>query len=181
VDSPPAISVVAPSAPEPAPNIAAGERVNVLLMGTDCRLVDKGVCRTDTMILATLDPTTATAGAVTIPRDLWVPIPGVGESRIKKYVFQPSGRIVWIVVGKERDYLVMPAGSYCSCDDFYYQFDHGHLCYHIIAQKLAEALGRFDLFEDDDDFFDILIKEWKQPEEHPPSKRKKAASSEGTV
>jgi predicted nucleic acid-binding Zn finger protein len=105
----------------------------------------------------------------------------LGESRIKKYVFQPSGRVVWIVVGKERDYLVMPASDYCSCDDFYYQFDHGHLCYHIIAQKLAESLGRFDLFEDDDDFFDILIKEWKQPEEHPPSKRKKALNSEGTV
>ena len=105
----------------------------------------------------------------------------LGESRIKKYVFQPSGRVVWIVVGKERDYLVMPASDYCSCDDFYYQFDHGHLCYHIIAQKLAESLGRFDLFEDDDDFFDILIQEWKQSEEHPPSKRKKAVSSEGTV
>ncbi len=82
VDSPPAISAAPPLATEPAPNIAAGERVNVLLMGTDCRPIDKGVCRTDTMILATLDPTTSTAGAVTIPRDLWVPIPGVGESRI---------------------------------------------------------------------------------------------------
>ncbi|HKZ93278.1 MAG TPA: hypothetical protein VJ249_01690 [Candidatus Bathyarchaeia archaeon] len=105
----------------------------------------------------------------------------LSESRIKKYVFQPSGRIVWIVVGKERDYLVMPAAEYCSCDDFYFQFDHGHICYHIIAQKLAESLGRFDLFEDDDDFFDILIREWKQPEEHPPPKRKRATSSEGTV
>ena len=105
----------------------------------------------------------------------------LGESRIKKYVFQPSGRIVWIVVGKERDYLIMPAGGYCSCDDFYYQFDHGHLCYHIMAQKLAESLGRFDLFEDDDDFYDILIKEWKQPEEHPPPKRKKTATDEDTV
>jgi predicted nucleic acid-binding Zn finger protein len=105
----------------------------------------------------------------------------LGESRIKKYVFQPSGRIVWIVVGKERDYLVMPAGGYCSCDDFYYQFDHGHLCYHIMAQKLAESLRRFDLFEDDDAFYDILIKEWKQPEEHPPPKRKKAARNEDTV
>ena len=105
----------------------------------------------------------------------------LGESRIKKYVFQPSGRIVWIVVGKERDYLVMPAGGYCSCDDFYYQFDHGHLCYHIMAQKLAESLGRFDLFEDDDDFYDILIREWKQPEEHLPAKKKKTANNEDTV
>jgi len=102
----------------------------------------------------------------------------LNDSRIKKYVFQPSGRIVWIVVGKERDYLVMPAIDYCSCDDFYYQFDHGHICYHIIAQKLAESLGRFDLFEDDDKFFDVLIQEWKQPEEHPPSKKKQPAEHE---
>ncbi len=102
------------------------------------------------------------------------------DSRIKKYVFQPSGRIVWIVVGKERDYLVMPAIDYCSCDDFYYQFDHGHICYHIIAQKLAEATGRFDQFEDDDDFFDILIREWKEPEE-PSAKKKTADNSEDTV
>jgi len=101
------------------------------------------------------------------------------ESRIKKYVFQPSGRIVWIVVGKARDYLVMPAIDYCSCDDFYYQFDHGHICYHIIAQKLAEATSRFDLFEDDDQFFDILIREWKAPEERQP--KKKAENMEGTV
>jgi LCP family protein required for cell wall assembly len=82
VDTAPAIAAVTPPAPAPAPNIAAGERVNVLLLGTDCRPIDKGVCRTDTMILVTLNPKTATAGAVTIPRDLWVPIPGVGESRI---------------------------------------------------------------------------------------------------
>ena len=104
----------------------------------------------------------------------------LNESRIKKYVFQPSGRIVWIVVGKERDYLVMPSIGYCSCDDFYYQFDHGHVCYHIIAQKLAEATGRFDLFEDDDRFYDVLIREWKALEERP-TKKKKTEDSEDTV
>ena len=104
----------------------------------------------------------------------------LNESRIKKYVFQPSGRIVWIVVGKERDYLVMPSIGYCSCDDFYYQFDHGHVCYHIIAQKLAEATGRFDFFEDDDQFYDILIREWKAFEERP-TKKTKTEDSEDTV
>jgi len=87
------------------------------------------------------------------------------EGRIKKYVFKPSGRVVWIVVGKRRDYLVMPAIDYCSCYDFYFQFDRGHVCYHIIAQKLAEATGRFDAFEDDDQFYNVLIKEWKAPEQ----------------
>jgi len=86
------------------------------------------------------------------------------EGRIKKYVFQPSGRIVWIVVGKQREYLVMPAADFCSCEDFYFRFDKGHLCYHIVAQKVAEATGQFDLFEDDDSFYEILIREWKTVE-----------------
>jgi predicted nucleic acid-binding Zn finger protein len=93
------------------------------------------------------------------------------EGRVKKYVFQPSGRVVWIVVGKGRDYLVMPTIDYCSCYDFFFQFDHGHVCYHIIAQKLAEATGKFDLFEDDDQFYSVLIKEWKAPDKRKPKKQ----------
>ena len=85
----------------------------------------------------------------------------IAEGRVKKYIFQPSGRIVWIVVGKQRDYLVMPAADFCSCEDFYFRFDRGHVCYHIIAQKIAEATGKFALFEDDDNFYEILIREWK--------------------
>lgn len=76
------ISLVGQPTREPMPNISAGERVNILVMGTDCRPIDRGACRTDTMMIATLDPKTLTAGVVTIPRDLWVPIPGVGENRI---------------------------------------------------------------------------------------------------
>jgi len=102
----------------------------------------------------------------------------VEEGRIKKYVFKPSNRVVWIVVGKGRDYLVMPAADYCSCDDFYFQFDRGHLCYHIIAQKLAEAAGKYDLFEDDDQFFDVLIKEWKAPEVRVPKRKQRKALDE---
>lgn len=85
----------------------------------------------------------------------------VREKRIKKYLFKPRGRIVWIVVGKGREYLVMPAADFCSCEDFYFQFDKGHLCYHIIAQKLAEAAGRFDLIEEENHFYEVLIREWK--------------------
>ena len=88
----------------------------------------------------------------------------IKEGRVKKYIFQPSGRVVWIVVGKNRDYIVMPQINYCSCYDFYFQFDQGHLCYHIIAQKLAEADRTFDEFEDEDQLFDVLIEEWKAPD-----------------
>jgi LCP family protein required for cell wall assembly len=68
----------------PAPKVAEGERVNVLLLGIDRREGEHGPWRTDTMIVATLDPKTKSAAMLTIPRDLYVPIPapGAGENRI---------------------------------------------------------------------------------------------------
>lgn len=86
------------------------------------------------------------------------------EKRIKKYVFKPSGRIVWIVVGREREYLVMPVAVFCSCDDFYFRVmdREVQLCYHLIAQKLAQTLSLYDQFEEDDDLYDFLIKEWRK-------------------
>lgn len=59
------------------------ERVNLLLLGADKR-PDETIYRTDTLIVVTLDPATKTAGMLSIPRDLWVPIPGYGESRINQ-------------------------------------------------------------------------------------------------
>ena len=39
------------------------------------------------MILVTVDPNTKTAGMLSIPRDLWVSIPGYDEDRINKAYF----------------------------------------------------------------------------------------------
>lgn len=57
------------------PNLDAFEAVNVLLLGTDARPDEKEVARTDTLILLTLNPKTLTARILSLPRDLWVPIP----------------------------------------------------------------------------------------------------------
>ncbi len=86
------------------------------------------------------------------------------EERVKKYVFSPSGRIVWIVVGREREYQIMPAAGFCSCDDFYFRVmdREVHICYHLIAQKIADALGWFDKIEEDDETYDFLMEEWKK-------------------
>ena len=86
------------------------------------------------------------------------------EERVKKYVFSPSGRIVWIVVGREREYQIMPAAGFCSCDDFYFRVmdREVHICYHLIAQKIADSLGRFDKIEEDDEAYDFLMEEWKK-------------------
>jgi len=64
------------------PNISQGERVNILLLGVDKRPQEEGPCRTDTMIVVTVDPATNTAGMLSIPRDLYVEIPGYGLNRI---------------------------------------------------------------------------------------------------
>ena len=59
-------------------------RLNVLILGVDDRPWDPtwGPPRSDTVILATLDPKTMTAGAISLPRDLWVNLPGIGERKL---------------------------------------------------------------------------------------------------
>jgi len=86
------------------------------------------------------------------------------ENRVKKYVFKPSGRIVWIVVGKKRDYLIMPEAEFCTCDDFYFRVldKEVHLCYHLIAQKLAKILNWYENIEEHDELYDSLMDEWKK-------------------
>ena len=88
----------------------------------------------------------------------------VKTKRVKKYAFKPSNRVVWIVVGRERDYLIMPAADFCTCDDFYFRVmdRQVHLCYHLIAQKIAEATGSYASYEEEDELYDVLMGEWKR-------------------
>ena len=65
------------------------ERVTILLMGLDYRDWESGdgPPRTDSMMLVTLDPLSRTAGMLSVPRDLWVEIPGYGHGRINTAYF----------------------------------------------------------------------------------------------
>ncbi len=58
------------------------QQVTVLALGIDERSQEEGPWRTDTMMVLTLDPDTKRAGVLSIPRDLWVPIPGHKDGRI---------------------------------------------------------------------------------------------------
>lgn len=60
------------------------ERVTLLIMGLDARDISQGVDygRTDTMIVMSLDPVNKTAGVISVPRDLWVIIPGFAANKI---------------------------------------------------------------------------------------------------
>ncbi|MBK8029711.1 MAG: LCP family protein [Chloroflexi bacterium] len=57
-------------------------RFNILLMGIDQRRGETGTFRTDTMMIISVDPVRKTVGMLSIPRDLWVQIPGYQPSRI---------------------------------------------------------------------------------------------------
>jgi LCP family protein required for cell wall assembly len=61
-----------------------GSRVNILFVGLRGGDPLEGDCPfcTDTLILLTVDPLTKTAGMLSIPRDMWVNIPGFDYSRI---------------------------------------------------------------------------------------------------
>ena len=94
------------------------ERVNILLLGIDQRENDPGPWRTDTVIVMSIDPATNAASMLSIPRDLWVTVPGFGENRINMAHFlgdardYPGGgpalakRTVWQVLGIPIHYYV---------------------------------------------------------------------------
>ena len=78
---PPPVDIPASDLP---PAWDGASRITVLIIGLDYRdwLANEGPPRSDTMILLTIDPLTKTAGMLSIPRDMWVNIPGSGYSRI---------------------------------------------------------------------------------------------------
>ena len=80
------------SAPDVAlPSWDGASRINILFIGLDERdlVENEGPPRTDSMIVFTIDPVSKTAGMLSIPRDMWVNIPGFGYSRIN--TAYPSG------------------------------------------------------------------------------------------
>ncbi len=87
---PPAPEVVAPENNLP-PAWDGASRINILFIGMDERdlIENEGPPRSDSMILFTIDPVSKTAGMLSIPRDMWVNIPGFGYSRIN--TAYPSG------------------------------------------------------------------------------------------
>jgi LCP family protein required for cell wall assembly len=62
--------------------LGEGNRANLLLVGIDRRGGEGWAYRTDTIVVVTVDPVMGSAGMLSIPRDLQLPIPGHGEDRI---------------------------------------------------------------------------------------------------
>ncbi|MCJ7738287.1 MAG: LCP family protein [Anaerolineae bacterium] len=62
--------------------IVPQSRVNTLILGIDRRPGQGYVVRTDTIVLATIDSRSPSVGLLSVPRDLYVDIPGYGANRI---------------------------------------------------------------------------------------------------
>ena len=69
----------------------------------------------------------------------------VVTGKVANYRFKPSGRTIWVVKGRRGEYQVMPESMFCTCDDYYFRVmdNKKQLCYHLVAQQIAEAMGEF--------------------------------------
>jgi len=91
----------------------------------------------------------------------------IEKRRIKKYRFSPSGRVIWAVKGRKAEYQVIPDSNFCSCDDYYFRVidRKRQLCYHIIAQRLANVMERYILEELPDSAYSKIADRWHLQQE----------------
>ena len=86
----------------------------------------------------------------------------IGENRVKKHLFTPSGVIRWVVTGYEKDYLVIEQ-SFCSCKDFLYTALFKRevpSCYHLLAREIAERIEKYDEITIEDNLYATYMDEW---------------------
>jgi len=99
-------------------------RVNILMMGLDYRDWSENAnapSRTDSMILFTIDPVSKTAGMLSIPRDMWVDIPGFDYGPINTAyflgdAFKVPGGGPGLAVATVEEFLGVPIQYYAQID-----------------------------------------------------------------
>ncbi|MEM3399005.1 MAG: hypothetical protein QW724_05620 [Nitrososphaerota archaeon] len=76
----------------------------------------------------------------------------IREKRVKLYIFKPSGRRLWMVVGRHGRYLVLPKAEYCTCSDFFFRVISGEKpsCYHLLAVKKSLQEEKYSIIEKED-------------------------------
>lgn len=79
----PAIAVGVPTPAATPPPLQSAQPINILLLGSDDDLkFQPDALLSQTMIVASIDATHHQVTLLSLPRDLWVPIPGHGEAKI---------------------------------------------------------------------------------------------------
>ncbi|MHA1230573.1 MAG: hypothetical protein ACTSRP_08105 [Candidatus Helarchaeota archaeon] len=86
------------------------------------------------------------------------------QNTVKKYIFKPSNREVWIVSSESRDYYTLD-DYFCNCKDFFIRIvmrRESKFCKHILAKLFSIAFNNFETIEMDDDRYIALIEEWRE-------------------
>jgi LCP family protein required for cell wall assembly len=140
-DSLPPTPVIIPEAALP-PAWDGASRINILFIGLDYRdwIINEGPPRSDTMILFTIDPISKTAGMLSIPRDMWVNIPGFGYSRIN--TAYPSGEGAGLPGGGPKLAMDTVSQFIGVPVDYYAQVDFGTFT------NFIDYIGGIDVYVD---------------------------------
>jgi len=144
-----AVPMQAPDGPTPQPWDGAS-RVNILILGLDYRDWEAGeVPRTDTMILATVDPINKTLGMLTIPRDMWVNIPGFEYNKINTAywlgeVYKMPGGGPGMAMKTVEEFLGVPVHYYAQIDfNAFVKFidDIGGVSVRVLEEITVDPIG----------------------------------------
>lgn len=82
----------------------------------------------------------------------------VSERGVKLHYFEPSGRKIWTVVGKENEHWLDPDLEFCSCEDYYYNaLNTGQKCYHLKAVRMAMEQEKVETIKFSDSEFESFI------------------------
>ncbi len=92
--------------------LALANTINIALLGSDHRPGDP-TWRTDTIIVVAIDPVAKSAGAISVPRDMWVDIPNHAPNRVNALDEFGGPPLVKKVLGT---YLGMPIDYYVRVD-----------------------------------------------------------------
>lgn len=74
-------------------------------------------------------------------------------------LFLPSGKKLWIVVGKDSEYWTDPDLGFCSCKDYYFNtLSKGDPCYHLksVAKAIEEGNRAEEIVFSDDEYSQVL-------------------------
>lgn len=152
-DGPPVATPSGPlqnvTGPTPVP-WDGSSRITILFLGLDYRdWTENDVPRTDSMILFSIDPKSKSVGMLSIPRDLWVNVPGMGESKINTAyrfgeMYQVPGGGPGLAMATVEGFLGVPVDYYAMVDfnAFVRLIDEmGGLDMHIREEITVDPIG----------------------------------------
>jgi predicted nucleic acid-binding Zn finger protein len=82
----------------------------------------------------------------------------VRSGSVKQMLFLPSGKKLWVVIGRDNEYWTDPELDFCSCKDFYFTtLSGGQDCYHLKSvRKTIQQRGFTAIEFDDSDYTQLL-------------------------